>query len=331
MKSKGAPLVLLWAVMLFVGINTSAQELKVMTFNIYHGEIEGTPGKSNLLQVADLIKKHQPDFVALQEADSMTNRSASLNNGIRQNLVQALAGLTGMYGYFGKAIDYEGGGYGIGILSRWPKISEKINLPDPEGGEKRALLLVEHTFGNGRKILFGATHFCHQSEKNQIAQAETVCNLLTQTAHPVIIGGDFNIVANSKAYSFIRQHYIDAAAHYGNPQNTIPSNNPRSRIDYIFASKAHPWRVKDVQVLSSNASDHLPVLVTIELLNPTLIEKSNLAKELTYRGDFLNCTRWSDALGENYLILSQSKILKSAKALEARDDFHKASRALAHH
>ena len=258
--------ILLLVAMLFLYVSSSAQEIKVMTFNMYHGEIEGTPGKSSLHLVADLIKKHQPDFVALQEADSMTNRSASLNNGIRKDLVQELAKLTGMYGYFGKAIDYGGGGYGVGILSRFPTISKRFDLPSPEGGEKRALLLVEHNFANGRKIVFCATHFCHQSEKNQTAQAEFICNVIEQKEVPVIIGGDFNIVSDSKAYSMINENFMDVAVQHGNPQNTIPSDNPRSRIDYIFVSKADKWRVKDVQVLNSNASDHLPVLSTIELL-----------------------------------------------------------------
>ncbi len=69
----------------------------------------------------------------------------------------------------------------------------------------------------------------------------------------------------------------------------------------------------------------IPILLQAQP-NVTQMKKSELAKDLTYRGDFLNCTRWQDALGENYLILSQSKIQKSAKALEGRDDFHKASR-----
>jgi hypothetical protein len=64
--------------------------------------------------------------VALQEVDSMTNRSAALNNGIQQDLVQELARMTGMHGYFGKAIDFSDGGYGEGILSRYPVEKQAI-------------------------------------------------------------------------------------------------------------------------------------------------------------------------------------------------------------
>ncbi len=258
-------LVLVLAAFVFLYVDTFAQEFKVMTYNIYHGEVNGAPGKSNLQQVAELINQHQPDFVALQEVDSMTNRSASLNSGIRKDLVQELAKLTGMYGYFGKAIDFSDGGYGEGILSRFPAQSRRFDLPTPEGGENRVVLLVEHSFPNGQKIAFCGTHLCHQYAKNQEAQAEALCDLLETENVPVIVAGDFNVRPDSKPYSVITEDFIDVAVQYGNPKNTIPSDNPRHRIDYIFVSKADKWAIKDVQVINSNASDHLPVLVTIEL------------------------------------------------------------------
>ncbi len=260
-------LVLILAASLFLNPDTVAQEIKVMSYNIYHGEMNGVPGKSNLQQVADLIKQYQPDFVALQEVDSMTNRSAALNNGIRQDLIQELARMTGMHGYFGKAIDFSNGGYGEGILSRYPVESRQFDLPTPEGGENRALLLVAHRFPNGQKIVFGGTHFCHEYAKNQQAQAEAICDIVDKETAPAIVAGDFNITDDSNPYATIVASFIDVAVQHGNPKNTIPSDNPTKRIDYIFVSKADQWVVKEVQVIESDASDHLPVLVTLELKN----------------------------------------------------------------
>ena len=260
-------LVLILAASFFLNPDTVAQKIKVMSYNIYHGEVNGVPRKSNLQQVADLINRFQPDFVALQEVDSMTNRSAALNNGIRQDLVQELARMTGMHGYFGKAIDFSDGGYGEGILSRYPVENRRFELPTPEGGEKRALLLVTHRFPNGQKIVFGGTHLCHEYAKNQQAQAEAICDFLKKEKVPVMVVGDFNITDDSNPYATIAASFIDVAVQYGNPQNTIPSDNPTKRIDYIFVSKADQWVVKEVQVIESNASDHLPVLVTLELKN----------------------------------------------------------------
>jgi endonuclease/exonuclease/phosphatase family metal-dependent hydrolase len=246
-------------------LKAKAQQITVMTYNIYHGEQRYDQGKSNLKQIADVINLYQPDFVALQEVDSMTNRSASFNNGNRINLVQELSTLTGMYGFFGKAIDYSEGGYGEGILSRFPVKHKNYNLPIPKGGEIRALLMVEHTFSGGQKIIFAGTHLCHEFAENRLVQTTAIRDIFTDISLPVIMGGDFNATPESEPYKVIRTLFDDTAVIKGDPQNTISYENPRSRIDYIFVSKNCPWIIKDVRVIRNNASDHMPVLVTLEL------------------------------------------------------------------
>jgi Metal-dependent hydrolase len=129
------------------------------------------------------------------------------------------------------------------------------------------LLLVTHRFPNGQKIVFGGTHLCHEYAKNQQAQAEAICDFLKKEKVPVMVVGDFNITDDSNPYATIAGSFIDVAVQYGNPQNTIPADNPTERIDYIFVSKADQWVIKKVQVIDSDASDHLPVLVTLKLKN----------------------------------------------------------------
>jgi len=85
---------------------TGSIEIKLMTYNIFHGEQPYNPGNSNLPQIAELINKVNPDLVALQEVDSMTNRSAGINSGVPIDQVMELSRMTGMAGFFGKAIDY---------------------------------------------------------------------------------------------------------------------------------------------------------------------------------------------------------------------------------
>ncbi|WP_257669446.1 endonuclease/exonuclease/phosphatase family protein [Parapedobacter tibetensis] len=250
------------------GVMASAQELKVMTYNIYHGEHNYNPGNSNLQEIADIINAYKPDFVALQEVDSMTNRTAGFNNGVPKDLVQELAKLTGMHGYFAKAIDYSNGGYGEGVLSRWPSEAKRDTLPLPEGGEARALLSVTYTLPDGNQLIFAGTHLCHKSEANRIAQVEAINTVFENQAIPVIMGGDFNFRPDTEPYQVISEKFLDAAREYGKEENTIPFENPQSRIDYVFLSKGkgHKWDIKDIKVIKENPSDHMPVLVTLELL-----------------------------------------------------------------
>lgn len=251
----------------FLNSILSAQEIKIMSYNIYHGEQHYVPGKSNLVQVAEIINKYNPDFVALQEVDSMTDRSAWLHNGVPKELVMELAALTGMYGFFGKAIDYSNGGYGEGILSRFPVKSTNYNLPIPAGGEIRALLLVNYTFPNGQEIIFAGTHLCHQFNENRVAQAKAICDIFKNNTTPIIMGGDFNFLPDSEPYNIITSRFKDAAVVKGNPKFTYPFDKPDRRLDYVFLSSSDKWIIKEVEVIPVSPSDHMPVLVTLELKN----------------------------------------------------------------
>ncbi|PWD98888.1 endonuclease/exonuclease/phosphatase family protein [Marinilabilia rubra] len=256
---------ILVVIVLISGRFLQAQELKVMTFNIYHGEQNYNPGKSNLEEVAKVINRYKPDFVALQEVDSMTNRSAGLNEGTPFNQVAKLAEMTGMYGYFGKAIDFSNGGYGEGILSK-EELSYKVHeLHIPEGGEGRALIQVKYQKSNGETIIFAGTHLCHQFDKNRKAQSKAICQIYKHSDAAVILGGDFNFQPGTKPYKILAKCFDDAAKIKGNPENTIPFHAPEQRIDYIFISQNTNWIVKDVKVIRNNASDHMPVLVTLSL------------------------------------------------------------------
>src|SRR5215213_773903 len=81
--------------------------LRVLSYNIHHGE--GTDGKVDLERIAKVITVAAPDLVAVQEVDRKTRRT----NGVDQ--AAELGRLTRMHVEFGKAIDYQGGAYGLAV------------------------------------------------------------------------------------------------------------------------------------------------------------------------------------------------------------------------
>src|SRR5690606_11635513 len=90
-----------------------AQELvRVLSFNIHHGNPPSMPGEIDLHGVADLILKTNADLVGIQEVDVMLARSNKVDQA------KVLAELTGMNYFFSKGIDLEGGEYGTLILSK---------------------------------------------------------------------------------------------------------------------------------------------------------------------------------------------------------------------
>ena len=86
-------------------------------------------------RIADVINHIHPEVVALQELDSMTHRSG------QKYVLGEIAGRTQMHAYFAPAIDYDGGKYGIGLLTKEIPVSLKtMTLPGRE--EARALIMA---------------------------------------------------------------------------------------------------------------------------------------------------------------------------------------------
>src|SRR5438067_1970465 len=81
-------------------------------------------GGDNLPRVAELVRSTGADIVLLQEVDRGTNRSGHVDQPA------VLARLTGFTASFGKSLDYDGGLYGIAVLSRWPVARDTVvDLP----------------------------------------------------------------------------------------------------------------------------------------------------------------------------------------------------------
>ena len=81
-----------------------------MSYNIRIGI--GMDQQTNLKRIAEVINKIQPDYVGLQEVDSVCERSGWINQ------YAELARLTGMYPIFAPATERSKGLYGIAALSR---------------------------------------------------------------------------------------------------------------------------------------------------------------------------------------------------------------------
>jgi endonuclease/exonuclease/phosphatase family metal-dependent hydrolase len=254
-------------VMVINSIANAQDTLRVMTYNIYHGEDPRQPGRSNLEEIATLIQKEKPDLVALQEVDSLTGRSASLSDGVPQNLIQELAEMTGMHCYFVKAIDFDGGGYGEGILSRTPVNIQKFMLPIPKGGEKRALLVAQTKVSKESTLLFAGTHLCHQFAKNRLAQVQKINEVLREAGQPIILAGDMNFVPGSESYRALQNYWTDLAKRSKSADPTYSYENPSRRIDYLFLSKGALGQVEvaEVRVPKVGYSDHMPLVATIVL------------------------------------------------------------------
>lgn len=236
-----------------------ALRVRVVTYNIHHGE--GTDGKLDLERIAAVIKRLEPDLVALQEVDVGTTRSQGVDQAAE------LGRLTGLQAAFGKAMDYAGGQYGGALLSRWPLEDVQTHgLPYDAGCEPRCAVAARVCPpGDPRRFVFAATHLEHQNATVRLCQAGKLAPYLADTCGlPVLVAGDFNAVPGSPPLTVLRRHWADAAD--GTWAPTYPAAQPHATLDYVFYRPASTWRVVETQVIEEPvASDHRPVLAVLEL------------------------------------------------------------------
>lgn len=238
----------------------SNKVVRVLSFNILHGAT--TKGDFDLDIIAGVIKRTKPDFVALQEVDFMTNRAR------KYDLVTELGWRTRMAPLFGKAMKYDGGEYGEGVLSRYSFIqSRNIPLPYSLGNEPRAALEIYTTLPSGDTIALIGTHLDHlDDEKDRVSQVKRINEEFSSNAYPTILAGDLNAIPGSTPINILEEMWT-ATYDKRDPGPTYPSDNPSKKIDYVMYYPKGRWRVLETEILCDTiASDHCAYLVTLELL-----------------------------------------------------------------
>lgn len=230
--------------------------LRVMTYNLRFGEL------ASLESLAAYIRKINPEVVALQEVDCKTNRElAPHQNG--KDFISTLAFYTGLFGIYGKTIEFSNGYYGIGILSKYPIIAyECIMLPNPEPqGEDRALLLSTLDLSDNRQLIFACTHLDLTANKRAVEM--TAINEHLQNKKGIrILAGDFNTTPLEGEVAKFLNNWEDALPLVF----TFPAKNPTEKIDYILFDA--PQKIKVINAVvdhTSKLSDHLPCFADFEI------------------------------------------------------------------
>jgi endonuclease/exonuclease/phosphatase family metal-dependent hydrolase len=190
--------------------------VRVMSYNIRNGI--GMDDVTDYQRIADVIAKISPDVVALQELDSITNRSKQVD------VLSRISALTAMYPVYGASIMYDGGKYGIGVLSKQKPLSWK-RIPLPGREEARSLLVVEFT-----SYVFCNVHFSLNDDDRR-ASVDIIDRTVKDYHKPVILAGDINAQPESPVLEAFQKNWTILS----NPQVlTFPSDKPNITIDYIF-------------------------------------------------------------------------------------------------
>ncbi len=236
--------------------DNDAGVLRVLAYNVHHGE--GTDGRLDLERIASVIRATSPDLVMLQEVDRKTQRTGGVDQPAEY------ARLTGLQGWFGAAMPFQGGEYGQMLLSRWPlRDPGVVPLPGTAGREPRIAVTALVDVPQLGRIRCAGVHLdASRDDVDRFDQAGALLLQFGADGNPTLLAGDFNSTPESRVMQRIlapTSGWADTAGE--SAAATIPAGLPKERIDYILASPRGIWRTVESRVIPEPvASDHRPLL-----------------------------------------------------------------------
>lgn len=239
--------------------SSSKKTLRVMTYNIHVGV--GMDKKLDLQRIADVINREHPDLVGLQEVDRGVKRTEGKDE------IAELAKLTDMRYAFAHNLDYQGGQYGVAILSRFPiGAVDHRKYENLREAERRGMIRVEVNVG-GKTVNFVTTHLDYQHDDGRLFETEQMLKFLQDVKGPLIVVGDFNDEPLGAAYKLMLTRFDDAwtRSPAKSSGQSYPADKPTKRIDYIFTRRSDHLRARRAWVVNTLASDHIPIVAELDI------------------------------------------------------------------
>ena len=237
--------------------------LRLVSYNIKHGL--GMDGALDLERVGDYLESTGADVVLLQEVDEAAARSGGIDQAA------ALGERLGMEARFAPFMDFQGGRYGLAILSA-PEVleAEVIALPAGTREPRAALVVTLDVAGEPLRVANAHLDWLADDER-RVAQARALMEALlgsarpegpTRPGGPVVLGGDLNDVPGSRTLSLLQGW--NGFRRVGPEAPTFPADGPERTIDHFLVAPVGAFPGAEVRVLDEPLiSDHRPVRLEI--------------------------------------------------------------------
>ena len=228
--------------------------LRVMSMNIKEGASyaghESGP-------YAELINGKAPDVVCLQEVDWMTVR-----NGGR-DFLNELASKTGMFPYWCMSFSYQGGGFGVALLSRYPFIkAEKITTVLDGAKEPRSTGWIYVMLPGGGTVRVASTHLALETPQITTRNIADINSRMFEndSLTPTLLIGDFNAAEGSDPIAYAKTRWQEIGAGTG---FTIPSDKPNRKLDYVMGYPKK-WNASSYEIIARpDLSDHCFIVADV--------------------------------------------------------------------
>lgn len=222
--------------------------VRIMTWNI-HGAVGLNP-RFDLMRVVELIRRWDPDIVALQEVDSRRALADAANP------FEFLPSAVGIYGIGAKSLSTEDGDYGQMLISRFPIVGHEVCDISFREREPRRAIRADMTTPLGPLRVI-ATHLgLSIRERHNQARALTA---MVQGQGPVILAGDFNDWFWPGSVRKTLTRVFGGRTRY----RTFPAVFPMFRFDRIYCRPREVLVRSFVDRQARAVSDHLPVIADL--------------------------------------------------------------------
>ena len=218
---------------------------RLCTWNVHSGI--GPDAKYDLERIITLVRRYDPDIVALQEIDSR-GREGHLP-------LDRLKAVLGPHTAHAKTIVAEDGDYGHVLISRWP--IENVTLHDLSIGKREPRCLIEATIATAHgDLTVAAAHLgFHVTEvRRQLSKIAAVAH---SGIERMVLIGDFN-----DWHRQVRRR-LNRLGFAGTTLNTFPASNPFLPLDRIFCRPATALANYWTDHHARRVSDHLPVFADL--------------------------------------------------------------------
>lgn len=203
-------------------------------------------------EIAVELRALAPDIVALQEVDVRARRTGFIDQPV------ALAEALGLHYAFAASIKWDGGDYGLAVLSRWPLAEvRRHRLDASEAGEPRIVLEVVACV-DGRPLRL----FNHHAD-GRAASRESGLAALRELAgavvgEGVVVLGDFNASADAPG---VRGLVDSGLVDLGAADDAATTDG--GRIDYLLVDRSLLPVSPVVRVFPTEKSDHRAVVADL--------------------------------------------------------------------
>ena len=251
--------------------------MKIMTFNIWEGGIDNLGSRTDY--IVDVIKEANPDFLALQEANNFDKDSNALLKKISKDIALPY------YALSPGALQKNGKRYHVVILSRYP-LREEHRFSDFIFNCAALSVVIDSPLG---ELSICNLHLHAYSESKRLNELKVILKYQSQYKNHMLLG-DFNSLSHKDEYDtktlevenrfdvtdILNNNYTDVASDlellskstFPTPINKDTSFTKPIRIDYIFLTPSLTAHIKNPTVIktaiSEKASDHYPVILTLE-------------------------------------------------------------------